>query len=237
MQCKRCVMDDSAQDFIVNSEGSNYCTSFLYSSQNQSSTLKNKLDTKLISLVGSIKKAGFGKKFDCIIGVSGGIDSSYVLAKAIDLGLKPLAVHMDNGWDSEPAQRNIHSMLKNLNIPLETYVIEWDEYRDLMEAFFSEDVVDIELLYDNAMLAVNYIIASKYNVKYILNGRNLSSEGMRMPPGWNHFKLDKLNIKEIAKRHGIRRLNTYPSIGVLSYLYYKYVNRIQSISTTRLLTL
>ena len=153
-----------------------------------------------------------GKQYDCIIGVSGGVDSSWALSLAVDHGLRPLAVHMDNGWNTELAQNNIANLVRGLGVDLHTHVIDWPEYRGLMEAFFAADVVDVELLYDNAMLAVNFEAAARHGVKYILGGTNVATEGMRMPPSWNWLKYDKRNIKSIAKRFGGPKLKTFPSI-------------------------
>ena len=142
---------------------------------------------------------GRGKQYDCMIGVSGGVDSSWALALAVDQGLRPLAVHMDNGWNTELAQNNIANLVRGLGVDLHTHVIDWPEYRGLMEAFFAADVVDVELLYDNAMLAVNFEAAARHGVKHILGGTNVATEGMRMPPSWNWLKYDKRNIKSICE--------------------------------------
>jgi len=136
---------------------------------------------------------------------------------------------MDNGWDSELAANNIKNLVERLGVDLYTHVIDWDEYRDLMQAFFDADVIDIELLYDNAMLAVNYQQANKYGIKYILAGTNTSTEGMRMPENWNWYKFDKKNIFSIAKRNSVK-IRTFPSIGTLEYIYYEFVKKIKWLS-------
>jgi len=136
-------------------------------------------------------------------------------------------VHMDNGWNSELAQNNIENLVRSLKVDLFTYVIDWDEYRNLMQSFFDANVIDVELLYDNAMMAVNYQQASKYKVKYILSGSNLATEGMRMPKQMNWFKFDKRNIKSIAKKFGGIKIKTFPSIGTLDYLWFEFCKRIR----------
>ena len=138
--------------------------------------------------------------------MSGGVDSCFTLHKAIELGLRPLVVHMDNGWNSELAQNNIENLLKKLNVDLYTHVIDWVEYREMMRSFLKADVLDIEFLMDNAMLAVNYSQASKNNINYILAGTNTSSEGMAMPPNMNWFKYDKNNIVNIVNKFGKLKL-------------------------------
>ena len=139
--------------------------------------------------IARVKADGRGKKYDCIIGLSGGVDSSWALYLAVKLGLRPLAVHMDNGWDTELAQNNIRNLVQKLGVDLHTHVIDWDEYRELMQAFFKADVIDVELLYDNAMLAVNYRQARKWGVRHILAGTNTATEGMAMPGEWNWYEV------------------------------------------------
>lgn len=160
-----------------------------------------------------------------MVGVSGGVDSSWALVQAVRLGLRPLAVHMDNGWNTELAESNIANLVHGLGVELYTRVIEWEEYRALMQAFFDADVIDIELLYDNAMLAVNYQQAAKYDLHYILAGFNRATEGMAIPEEWNWFKLDKRNIKCIGRKFGKVRLETFPAIGYIERMYLEYIKK------------
>ena len=129
---------------------------------------------------------------------------------------------MDNGWNSELAQNNIYNLIDMLGVDLHTHVINWNEYRELMQSFLDNDVIDVELLYDNAMIAVNYNLAMKYNVKYILSGDNTSTEGMSMPKGWNWNKFDKTNIKSVGN---VSSFKTFPSIGTLKYFYLRILAR------------
>lgn len=227
-RCTRCIMDMSAKNITFDDQGvCNYCTEFLLRLGpviNQD-PLKRKKDFDAI--ISKIKFDGRSKSYDCIVGVSGGVDSSWVLVQVVQAGLKPLAVHMDNGWNSELAQNNIANLVKTLKVDLYTYVINWNEYRGLMHAFFDADVIDIELLYDNALLAVNYRQANKYGIKYILSGSNLASEGMRMPPEWNWFKYDQKNIVAIAKKFGAPKIRTFPLFSVLNYVFYEHVKKIR----------
>jgi len=199
-QCRRCVMDATAQNITFDADGvCNFCSEFTNRHQEVIHEKPEHKREKLIQLIEKIKKKGNGKPYDCVIGVSGGVDSSWVLVRAVELGLRPLAVHMDNGWNSELAQNNISNLVNKLGVDLYTHVINWNEYKKLMQCFFDSDVVDVELLYDNAMLSVNWHQARKKNIKYILAGTNLATEGMPMPKNWNWFKYDKKNIKNIAR--------------------------------------
>lgn len=222
-QCNRCVMDTTAEDIFFDVDGNcNYCRDFLESIDKGYSNLSSKLD----SFISQVKKDGQGKKYDCIVGVSGGADSSYSLYLAKKYGLRVLAVHMDNGWNSELATNNIETLISNMGVDLYTHVIDWNEYKQLMQAFFDADVIDVELLYDNAMLALNYQMAAKYGVKYILSGSNSATEGIKIPSNWNWYKKDKKNIKSLAKRNKVK-IKTYPSISTLDYLYFRGVKKIQ----------
>lgn len=216
-------MDTTAANIVFDELGQcNYCKDFLNKLDHQSNAGKLSLE----SLVAKIKHEGSGKPYDCIVGVSGGVDSSFTLVKVKELGLRPLAVHMDNGWNSELATNNIKNLIDSLGVDLYTHVIDWEEYRQLMQAFFDADVIDIELLYDNAMLSVNYKLAAKFGVRSILSGSNTSTEGMYVPTNWNWFKYDKKNILALAKRHGVR-IKTFPIMGTYDYIYYEFIKKIK----------
>lgn len=226
--CSRCVMDTSAANITFDEKGvCNFCNDFL---ENFGSILhKDPTQSKqlLDSLISRVKSEGKQKRYDCIVGLSGGVDSSWTLLQIVKLGLRPLAVHMDNGWDTELAQNNISNIVRKLDVDLYTHVIDWDEYRKLMQSFFDADVIDVELLYDNAMLAVNYMQARKYGIKYILAGSNHATEGMAIPSGWSWFKYDKRNIKSIGKHFSNTKLVTFPSIGTFDYIKYEIVQGIK----------
>ncbi len=226
--CTRCVMDTSAGAIRFDEHGiCNFCTDFSRRLEVVTRMEGGAKKDRLQAFVKRISSEGRRKKYDCIIGVSGGVDSSWVLVQAIELGLRPLAVHMDNGWNSELAQNNIANLVQGLGVDLYTHVVDWPEYRSLMQAFFDADVIDVELLYDNAMLAVNYQQASRYGLKWILSGSNQATEGMAMPEGWNWLKYDKRNIRAIARAHGNVRIRTLPMMGVLQYVWLSYVGRIR----------
>jgi len=219
-------MDTTAQGIEFDSRGvCNYCRDF----EKKLKKMEEKDYANLQELVKSIKEDGKNKPYDCIVGVSGGVDSSYTLVKAKELGLRPLAVHMDNGWDSELAANNIKNLVENLGVDLYTHVINWDEYRELMQAFFDSDVIDVELLYDNAMLAVDYQQAGNYHIRYILAGTNIATEGMKIPENWNWFKYDSKNIHKLARTRGVR-IRTFPAFSTIDLIKYELVKRIHWIS-------
>jgi len=225
-------MDTTASDIRFDADGiCNYCTEFLTKSSHILFQDDLERERAKQDFVAKVKASGRRKAYDCIVGVSGGVDSSWALCQAVQLGLRPLAVHMDNGWDSELAQHNIENLVRKLGVDLHTHVIDWDEYRALQQAFFDADVIDIELLYDNAMRAVNYQQAARQRVKYILAGTNESTEGMRMPPTWNWRKYDKKNIYAVWRRFGDdRRLRTFPAIGTIGLVFSRCVRCIRWVS-------
>jgi N-acetyl sugar amidotransferase len=226
--CTRCVMDTSVRDIRFNERGEcNYCTDFLerYGPALRKDSATR--DAERDQLVARVRQGSERRRYDCVVGVSGGVDSSWALVQAVKLGLRPLAVHMDNGWNSELAQNNIANLVTGLGVDLHTHVIDWDEYRELMQAFFDADVIDVELLYDNAMLAVNYQQAARYGVHFILAGSNQATEGMRMPKEWNWFKFDRKNIKALGRRNSRVKLRTFPAIGTLDFVWYEYLRRIR----------
>jgi N-acetyl sugar amidotransferase len=229
--CTRCVMDTSASDITFDEYGvCNYCTEFLSRSSDILFKAPSQRQHELDIFVEKVKRDGKSNAYDCIVGVSGGVDSSTALVYVVNLGLRPLAVHMDNGWNSELAQNNIANLVRSLGVDLYTHVIDWDEYRKLMQAFFDADVIDVELLYDNAMLAVNFQQAAKYGVRYILAGTNESTEGMRIPETWLWFKYDKKNIQALARQFGGTQLKTFPAIGTIDYYWYRLIRKIRWIS-------
>ena len=213
-------MDTSASNIVFDDKGNcNFCEDFI------SNDIKiEKLDVE--PLIKKIKKNGRGKKYDCIVGLSGGVDSSYTLLKALEYGLRPLAVHLDNGWNSEIASSNISNLVENLNVDLYTHVINWKENRDLQLSFIKANVIDIEILMDNAQAALNFQMAKKYKLKYILSGSNSKTEGIAAPKNWTHFKFDVKNIKSIHKKFGSLKIKTHPLISTLDYLYYTQFKKI-----------
>jgi N-acetyl sugar amidotransferase len=168
-------------------------------------------------------------QYDSIVGLSGGVDSSFVAYQAVKLGLRPLAVHFDNGWNSELAVQNIENIVKKLNLDLITFVIDWSEFKDIQRSFFKANVIDIEMVTDHAIFAAMYQIAKKNKIRYILSGTNAATEAI-MPVAWQHFKFDLLNLKAIHKRFGTVPIKRYPTLSVWEMAWNHYVHGAKSIS-------
>lgn len=229
--CTRCIMDESAPDIEFDTNGiCNYCKGFLEKRHKHIAPTEEERLRRLDQLISRVKASGEGKPYDCIVGLSGGVDSSWALVQAVQLGLRPLAVHLDNGWDTELAQNNIANLVRQLGVDLYTHVIDWPEFRGLMEAFFASDVIDIEVLTDNALLALNYGQAAKHGLKFILAGTNIATEGVDIPSTWNWHKADKRNIVAIARIFGGPVLRTFPAVGTAGLIRYWVLHRIRWIS-------
>jgi N-acetyl sugar amidotransferase len=216
------VMDETDPKITFNENGvCNHCLS--YEELEKKWNLKNLIDHhELEKTFKKIKADGLGKDFDCVMGLSGGVDSSYVALLAKQAGLRPLCVHLDNGWNSELAVANIHSIVDKLGFTLYTHVIDWEEFQDLQRSFFKANVVDIELLTDHAIFGVILQLAKKYNVKYILSGANNSTEAV-MPKAWVHRKQDLTNILDIHSQFGERKINSFPKVSTLAHVWAMYV--------------
>ncbi len=216
-RCRRCVMDSSDPDITFDDGGiCSHCidTSSLYQ---RLPTSEDDAYQRLEKIAEKIRAEGEGQEFDSVIGLSGGVDSSYVAYLAKKLRLRPLAVHFDNGWNSEIAVANIKNIVTSCDMELMTYVINWPEFRDLQRAFLKASVVDIELLTDHAITAAMFKIAKQQKIKYVLSGSNIATES-GMPKSWIWRKQDWRNIKAIHRRYGEGPLNNFPSLGVWKWI-------------------
>jgi len=187
---------------------------------------------RFINLVDEIKTTGVGKKYDCVIGLSGGLDSSYLLHVSVKkYGLRPLVFHVDGGWNTETAVRNINLLILGLGLELITDVINWKEMRSLQLAFFRSGVPHIDLPQDHAFIASLYKFALQNNIKYILNGSNYSTEGIRNPVNWGWFGTDLNQIHDIHRQYGEIKLKKYPLSGILNHKFYlRYIKNIQVVT-------
>lgn len=184
---------------------------------------------KLKALVEKIKRSGKGKEYDCIIGVSGGVDSTYVAYLTKQLGIKPLAVHFDNGWNSELAVSNIEKTLEHLGIDLYTYVIDWEEFKDLQISFLKASTPDGEIPTDHAINALLFREANKRGIKYIINGMNFAAESISIP-GWAYGHSDWKYIKSVHKIFGSAKLKRYPKYTFFNLFWWNIIRQIKVVS-------
>jgi N-acetyl sugar amidotransferase len=186
-------------------------------------------EKKLNQLVEKIKREGKGKRYDCLIGLSGGVDSTYVAYLVKKLGLRPLAVHLDNGWDSELAVKNVENIITKLGFDLYSLVVNWEEFKDIQLAYLRASVVDIEVVSDHAIFATMYKLAKQHNTGTIISGTNIVTEFI-MPQTWLFQKMDFANLKDIHNRYGKLKLRTYPFFDFKKYVYYSAMLKLNPVS-------
>lgn len=227
--CSSCVMDTSDSRIIFDEHGvCDHCNGFMRDVlPNWHPDEQGKAIFR--SVVDKIKREGKGKPFDSIIGMSGGLDSSYLLHLAVsEFGLRPLVFHVDGGWNTDIAVNNIQMLVDKLGLDLYTEVINWEEMRDFQLAFFKSGVPHLDIPQDHAFVATLYHFANKHGIKYILNGGNYATECVRNPLEWLYYGTDMAQIRDIHRRFGTRQLKTYPFSNILFHkVYLRYIRGVQ----------
>jgi N-acetyl sugar amidotransferase len=227
--CSNCVMDNSDTRITFDENGvCDHCLDF-YKNVEPNWHTDERGKKELQAIIEKIKEDGKGKDFDCLLGLSGGVDSSYMLHIVVkEFGLRPLIFHVDGGWNSEVAVHNIQMLVEKLGLDLYTEVINWEEMRKLQLAFFKSGVPHIDIPQDMAFIATLYNFAYKYNIKYILNGGNISTECVRNPMEFLYYGTDMAQLKDIRNKFGAKDLPTYPISSVLRHKFYlRYIKGIQ----------
>jgi N-acetyl sugar amidotransferase len=223
--CNRCVMDTSATEIIFYQDGRcSFCKDF---DERVSQEIHKDLpDNFLSEFAKKVKKAGKNNEYDCLIGISGGVDSSYVAHLTKELGLRPLAIHLDNGWNSELSVSNIENLCDKLDIDLETHVLNWKEFKDIQTSFLKSSISNIEIPTDHAIWAVLVKKAAKLNIKYIISGSNAATESI-MPNSWLYTSKDSKVIRSIHKKFGKLRMKNYPYLTTFDYFEKLFVRGIK----------
>lgn len=233
--CTRTILDTSVPGITFNNAGEcNFCDYYERLAARTINRDINVRDAELKKVIAAIKSTGETSKFDCILGVSGGLDSTYLALLAKDYGLRPLLVHFDNGWNSELAVKNIENIVTKLNYELHTFVMDWEEFKDLQRAYFFASVVDVEVPTDQLIFAALNRIAYRYGIKYILAGNNVACESIN-PAGWVYKeKLDLVNLRSIHNRYGRKKLKKLPRLGLFQRYFYEAVAGIQVVNILNL---
>ncbi len=215
--CTRCVMDTTDSSIVFDERGvCDHCNTFDAKIRpNWYAGARGELEFR--TMVQKIKSSGRNKDFDCIIGMSGGIDSSYLTYVATEFGLRPLVFHVDAGWNSQVAVNNIEKVVDGLGLDLYTEVIDWQEMRDLQLAYFKSGVPHIDTPQDHAFFATMYKFAELHNIKYILTGANLSTECIRNPIEWMYYQSDSIQLRDIHTKFGTRPLVNFPVTSILRH--------------------
>jgi N-acetyl sugar amidotransferase len=230
--CTNCVMDTTDPSIAFDDRGfCDHCTTF-YKKILPNWHTDEKGQVALHKLLSRIRRTGVAKDFDCIIGVSGGSDSSYLTYLAKErFKLRPLVFHVDAGWNSQIAVNNIERLVDGLGLDLFTEVIDWNEMRDLQLAYFKAGVPNIDTPQDHAFFAMMYSFAERHKVKYILTGANYSTECIRNPLEWMYYQSDSAQLRDIHRRFGARPLVSFPITNALRHkVYLRYFKGIRRVS-------
>lgn len=227
--CTRCVMDTSDSEIVFDEKGvCNHCHQFDNVTSKRwypNAEGKQKLD----EIFSVIRQEGRGKEYDCIIGLSGGVDSSYLALMMKDYGLRPLVVHVDGGWNSELAVHNIEKILKYCNYELFTHVMDWEDMRDLQLAYLKAGVANQDVPQDHAFFSTLYHFAVKNNIRYVISGGNIATESV-FPRSWHHSAMDAINLHAIHKQFGSQKLKHYKTISFAEYyFYYPLIRKMKTV--------
>lgn len=227
--CTRCVMDTSDPEITFDGDGvCNHCRGFEETAR-RAWFPNEEGANRLAVIVERIRAAGKGEEYDCILGLSGGVDSSYLAIKIREWGLRPLVVHVDAGWNSELAVANIEAIVKHCEYDLHTHVVDWEEMRDLHLAYLRAGIPNQDVPQDHVFFATLYHFATRNRIRYILSGGNLATEGI-FPKAWHGSAMDAINLRAIHKQFGEHRLRHYKTIGFFDYyLWYPFVKKMRTL--------
>jgi N-acetyl sugar amidotransferase len=227
-QCIRCVMDTTDPEIRFDEKGiCNHCTNFL-KRREEVKAMKKLGAEYLDQIIHKIKKSGKNNKYDALLGISGGVDSCYVAYLLKSLGVRTLLVHMDNGWNSDDATLNIKNIAKKLGFDYESYVLDWEEFKDIQLAFLKASVVEAETPTDVAIQGALHKIAAKNGIKYIISGGNLATEGI-LPKMWHYNAKDTKYFNYIQRTFGTKGVRKFPNFGFSTEMYYKFLKGIKII--------
>ena len=224
--CTRCIMDTSDPDISFTDQGiCNHCRRF--DEELRPRWFPNaEGEQRLEKILETVRREGQGKEYDCIIGLSGGVDSSYMAYRVVRMGLRPLVMHVDGGWNSEVAVKNVENMCRKLNLDLHTFVVEWEEMRDLQVAFLRSGVANQDVPQDHAFFAALYAFAVRNGIRYVLSGSNYATEGI-LPSSWGYDAMDARQLRSIHRKFGTLPLRHYPTVSFYQYYFhYPYVKKM-----------
>lgn len=221
--CSQCIMDGSAEELVLDANG---ICNFCHIAQRE---LKMAEENKpqLEAIIETIKMDGLSRRYDCLIGLSGGADSATTLVNAIALGLRPLTYSIDNGWNDPKADENIMRLVEGLKVPFYRYTIDLAKFKELQAAFLQAGQKNLEIPTDHILMASSLELAAKYGIKWILSGGNVTTESI-MPASWGYNARDLRHIRSVYKSIFHKRLTGLPLCGLLKWNYYKHIKRIKT---------
>ena len=227
--CNRCVMDTSDPNITFDSDGfCSHCNEF-YSVTKQKWFPNDEGRLLLEKILLDVKESGKDKTYDCILGLSGGVDSSYLALKIHELGLRPLVIHVDAGWNSELAVANIEAIVRYCHFDLHTHVVDWETMRDMHLAYLRSGVANQDVPQDHIFFSTLYHYATKNNIRYIISGGNWATESI-FPVSWHGSAMDAINLRAIHKKHGTTKLSNYQTISFFQYyIWFPFVKKLRTI--------
>ncbi len=223
--CSRTVMDTTDPDITFDADGVCHYVADFHRDIATLGPLAERPEA-LRRVIATIRQAGRGKEYDCVVGLSGGVDSSYLAVLTSELGLRPLIVHFDNGWNSELAVQNIEHIVRKLNLDLQTFVMDWPEFRDLQRSYFKASVLDLEVPTDHMILGAIHQVAAQHGIQHIISGANLQTEWL-LPNAWYFSKFDLINLQSIHRQFGTMKLKKLPALGLLQSIWYERARDLQ----------
>lgn len=226
--CSRCIMDTSDPCIIFNEKGiCNHCQNF-FDNTHKTWFPNDEGKKKFEIIIDTIKNEGKNNEYDCIIGLSGGVDSSYLALKVKEWGLRPLAMHVDAGWNSELAVGNIEKIINYCNYDLHTHVVDWEEMRELQLSYLHSGISNQDVPQDHVFFANLYYYATQNKIRYILTGGNLATESI-FPTSWHGAAMDSINLKAIHKKYGNKPLKSYKTISFFEYYFwFPFIKKMQT---------
>lgn len=221
--CANCVMDGSASELVLDEDG---VCNFCHNAQRELDLIRQE-KPNYEKRIQQIKQDGLQREYDCLLGLSGGVDSSTVLHNVVKAGLRPLCYTIDNGWNDPKADENILRMVEALKVPFYRYTIDYDRFKDLQAAFMKAGLINLEIPTDHILMASGYQLASMYGIKWIISGGNVASESI-MPASWSYTARDLTHIRDVYKKMTGMNLSGLPTCGIVMWNFYRWVKKIKT---------
>lgn len=229
--CTKCIMDTTDPEIRFDENGvCSHCKSYAQKIEKYGLDDHEK-SLALEKVVAKMKEDGKGREYDCVLGISGGVDSAYLAYTAHKLGLRILAVHVDAGWNSDVAVENIQKLCNKLKLDLHTIVVDWTTMKELQRAYMFSGLPNLDTPQDHVFTAATYAYAHKHGIKYMLNGSNLATEGI-LPTAWGYSSTDYVCLKSVYKKCGrnLVSLKKYPHMSTLKYFKYQYLGATERVN-------
>lgn len=221
--CSNCVMDGTAEELVLDEKG---VCNFCHDAQRELALAKQN-QPNFLKIIQQIKKDGRGRDYDCLIGLSGGVDSSTALVELVSWGLRPMTYSLDNGYNDPLADNNVQKLVEKLKVPFYRYRIDYQKFRELQAAFLKAGLINVEIPTDHILMATAFEMAKEYNIKWIISGGNVATESI-MPASWSYNARDLTHIKDVYYQITKKELTGLPLCSVWKWNYYRWIKRIKT---------